>query len=68
MSMLSCATIESRFTVGWSVKKPEPSIPSSSPTCQAKMTERFGFTGAVANRSAISSTAMLPEPSSSAPL
>ena len=68
MSLLSCATIESRGTVGWSVNHSEPYSPSSSPVCHTNTTERFGFTGIAARFSAISSTAIDPEPSSSAPL
>jgi hypothetical protein len=36
--------------------------------CQTNNSERFGFTRAFANASAISSTVVVPEPSSSAPL
>ncbi len=46
----------------------EPNSPSSSPVCQTKMIERFGFTRWVEIRWAISSTDTVPEPSSSAPL
>ena len=68
MSMLSCATIESRGTVGWSVNHCDPHSPFSSPVCDTKSSERARRAGAVANASAISSSATVPEPSSSAPL
>ena len=60
--------MESRGMVGLSVKYCEPKRPSSSPVCQTKMIERFGLALAPANASAISSTAVVPDPSSSAPL
>ena len=68
MSMFNCATMESRGTVGLSVKYRAPNSPSSSATCHTKITERFGFCFAAAMASAISSTVMDPDPSSSAPL
>ena len=68
MSMLTCATIESRATGMCSLNHCEPSSPFSSPVCQTKSIERFGFRRDAAMFSAISSTAMEPEPSSSAPL
>ena len=68
MSMLSCATIESRETVACAVKNFEPHKPFSSPTCHTKSVERFGLTFIVDSSSAISCTATDPEPSSSAPL
>ena len=43
-------------------------MPSSSPMCQTKSSERFGCCFADANASAISRTPIEPEPSSSAPL
>ena len=43
---------------GCDVKYEEPSIPCSSPTCQTNSMERAGFTGARANRSAISSSSI----------
>ena len=61
-------TIESRSTVGLSVKYWDPKSPSSSPTCQTKSSDRFGRWRDIANDSAISSTLIDPEASSSAPL
>ena len=68
MSTLICATTESIATVGLRVKNAEPTSPPSSPVCQMNNVERFGFTGIAAIASAISSTPIEPEPSSSAPL
>ena len=68
MSMFTCATIESRVTVGWSVNQAEPNNPASSPVCQTKMIERCGLTFAPISASATSSTVTVPVPSSSAPL
>ena len=67
MSTLSCATIESRGTVGWRVNQSAPSRPISSAVCQTNSTDRFGRCPPFARYSAISSTDTLPLPSSSAP-
>ena len=67
MSMLICATIESRGTVGWSVNQRLPCSPDSSPVCQTKSSDRLGRTPPRASDSAISSRPIEPEPSSSAP-
>jgi hypothetical protein len=67
MSMLSCVTTCESGTVGNSVKYCEPHSPLSSPACQTKRIERRGR-GPFAKASAIARSAVVPEPSSSAPL
>ena len=68
MSMFSCATMESRGTVGLSVKYSEPQRPFSSPVCHTKMIDRRGLALLLDRAPAIASTDTDPEPSSSAPL
>jgi hypothetical protein len=68
MSILIWVMMESRGTVGLSMKYPDPHMPRSSPACQMKSSERFGLTLPFAKASAISSAETLPLPSSSAPL
>ena len=68
MSMLICATIESRGTVGLSVNQRRPAVPDSSPVCQTNRIDRLGRPPPRAIASAISSRPIEPDPSSSAPL
>ena len=68
MSTSNSATIESIGIVGWSVKYSEPSSPASSAVCDTSRIERRGFTFPFMNASAISISAIVPLPSSSAPL
>ena len=68
MSTSNSATIESIGTVGWSVKYSEPSSPLPSAVCDTSRIERRGLTFPFMNASAISISAIVPLPSSSAPL
>src|SRR6185437_9091105 len=68
MSRSNSVTIESIGTVGWSVYHAEPMSPFSSAVCETKRIERRGARCCRVSASAISISAIVPLPSSSAPL